>query len=384
MPERASVRIIIGLLVAAFTLPGCNSGPDFHVSGVELYQTSWDTLSVALTFEESDAFGKRTLVIPESTWVSMFDARYDTLYTGVAKQIEIPDSELGDQEEILIEGCGILRGRRACEQKSVFASPKKMEATSSISFPENETFDRGTYRFDYQLFRKNFNRETWSRIRPTRQPDTFLKAFVNGYSADAVEIPVRRTRNRFTITRYEKYRDFRFNINSRMMDTDSAEVHFELYALLSDEPVKTSVDTVVVRARSQQERLDDLALLVELASGDILTRLKGFFGLRRAYVFINDWSYQALGKMYTAEIELHWQSGFQSEWYDMIGMLQIKSDGTRGQYEWVQGSQTAERTWFSEMDGTTIRFDSLRSDIGMRPKVSSRSGTAAAPGSGNE
>jgi hypothetical protein len=372
--------VAFGLFVAGISLTACNRGPDFHVSGVDLYQTSWDTISVSLTFEESDALGKRISVVPESMWVSVFGAEYDTLYTGPGSVIGIPDIELGDQEEILIEGCGLLRSRRACEQKSVFASPKRMEATSSISFPENDAFDRGTYRFDYELYRKNFNRETWSRIRPSQQPATFVKAFVNGFAADALEIPVRRSRNRFVVTRFDKYRDFRFNINSRLMDTDSAQVHFELYALLSDEPVRASVDTIIVRARSQQERLADLALLVELAGGDILTRLKGFFGLRRAYVFINDWSYQALTKMYTAEIEMHWQSSFQSEWFDMIGTLQIKSDGTRGQYEWLQGSQTAERRWFSEMEGATIRFDSLRSDIGLRPRVDTGASVGTSPG----
>ena len=372
--------VAFGLLISGLFLTACNRGPDFHVSAVELYQTSWDTISVSLSFEESDAIGKRVPVVPESTWVSVFGAEYDTLYTGSGSIIGIPDIELGDQEEILIEGCGLLNARRACEQKSVFASPKRMEATSSVSFPENDAFDRGTYRFDYELFRKNFRRETWSLIRPNRQPGTFVKTFVNGFAADALEIPVRRSRNRFIVTRFDKYRDFRFNINSRLMDTDSAQVHFELYALLSDEPVRTSSDTVVVRARSQQERLDDLALLVELAGGDILTRLGGFFGLRRAYVFINDWSYQALTKMYTAEIEMHWQSSFQSEWFDMIGSLQIKSDGTRGQFEWLQGSQTAERKWFSELKGSTIRFDSLRSDIGLRPRIDTGSNLSTNPG----
>ena len=362
-----------GLVLVCVLATGCSSGPDFHVSSVDLYRTSWDTLSVILSFEESDFFGKRTAVAPESTWISVFDARYDTLYSGVGANIPIPDIELGDQEEILIEGCGMLGSRRACEQKSLFASPKRMDAQSSVSFPENDAYDRGTYRFDYELLRKNFNGETWSRIRPIRQPETFLKAYVYGFSGDAVTIPVRRSRNRFNIARVEKYRDFRYNINSGMMDTDSAQVHFELYALLSDEPVITSADTVVVRARSQQERLDDLALLVELAGGDILTRLGGFYGLRKAYVFINEWSYQALTKMYTAEIELHWQSGFQSEWYDMIGMLLIKSDGTRGQLDWVQGSRSAERKWFSQINGSTVRFDSLRSDIGMRPRLDSGS-----------
>jgi len=103
----------------------------------------------------------------------------------------------------------------------------------------------------------------------------------------------------------------------------------------------------------------------------ILDELKGFFGIRTAYVFINDWSYQPLDKTYSAEIELHWKSGFRGEWFDMIGRLGVKADGTAGQYEWLQGSSSAERRWFSRTDSTVLFLDSLRPDAGLRPPLES-------------
>ncbi len=377
--QETLVRKLILILLFS-SLIGCNSRPDFYVSSVHIRQTAWDSVEVILFFEESDFFGRRTPIVPEEYWTTIFDAAYDTLYVGSEPWLPIPDIELGDSEEILIEGCGISNSRRACEQRSVRASPKRMDVTSSIIFPVNEAYDRGTYRFDYSMFRQNYGGEAWKRIRPRNQPETYLKAFVHGNESDAVEIPVRRTRNQFNISRFPHYRDFRFHIKSSMMDSDSAQVDFDLYALLGEIPTLVSTDTVVIRPKSHAERIDELALLVELAGGNILDRLKGFFGLGKAYVFINDWSYQPLTKLYVAEIELHWQSDYQSEWYDMIGTLQIKSDGTAGQYEWQQGSRTAERRWFSEIEGLTITFDSLRSDVGMRPRLDSETGTVKRPG----
>lgn len=373
----------LAVLLAALLLSnitGCESRPDFHVSLVDLKQTSWESVEVSLFFEESDLFGNRVSVIPDESWITMFNSAYDTLYAGSDRVIPIPDIDLADREEILIEGCGVSNSRRACEQRSLRASPKRMEVDSAIEYPVNDAYDRGTYRFDYTMYRQKFAAEEWISIRPRNPPETFLKSYIRGDPSDAVEFPVRRSRNRFTLTGKPNYRDFRFNLRSHMMDSDSVQVNFDLFALLGRDPIRVSSDSVVIRPKSQAERLSELALLVELAGGDILDRLQGFFGLKKAYVFINDWSYQSLTKMYVAEIELHWQSGFQSEWFDITGTLQIKSDGTAGQYEWQQGSRTAERRWFSRIDGTVIRFDSLRSDVGLRPRLDSDTGTARRPG----
>jgi hypothetical protein len=381
MPQKTQMKsgFLWALGVWIVLIAGCGSRPDFFVSSVEVIQSSWDSVEVALTFEERDVFGNRTPVIPDESWTTLFSADYDTLYVGSELLIPVEDVELGDREELLVEACGLSGARRACEQRTIFASPKKMEATSSISFPESDAYDRGTYRFDYTIYRSKFDSEEWTRIKPQTPPETYLHAYVRRYASDAIDIPVRRTRNRFNLTRFPKYRDFRFHIGSDLMDADSAQVNFDLYARFGSDPVKVSRDSVVIRVKSQEERLDELALLVELAGGDILTRLQGFYGLQKAYVFINEWSYQPLTKLYVAEIELHWQSGFQSDWYDMTGALRIKSDGTAGQYVWQQGSRTAEQRWFSRIDGTVIRFDSLRSDVGLRPRLDTETGRARPP-----
>ena len=356
---------------AVLGISACESEPEFFVSEMEIRQLSWDSLSVRIKFEESTRLGAPETVSPDSSWSTVFSSSFDTLYHGAESIIVIRDEELEDRETILIETCGTVGSMTACEQRMATASPKKMEAETDLDFPQSEAFDRGTYRFDYRLKRKVFGSESWEYIRRRVRPETYLLAYVENHEADAIRLPVRRTRNRFNLARFGHYRDFRFHIKSRLMDADSASVVFDLYTRLGTDAVKVAENRVVLRQKSEEERRSELAQLVELAGNRILDQLKGFVGLRLAYVFINDWSYRPLEKTYSSEIELHWKSGFRGEWFDMIGHLTVKADGTAGQYEWLQGSTSAERRWFSSMDSTVIFLDALWPDVGLRPRLES-------------
>jgi hypothetical protein len=266
-----------------------------------------------------------------------------------------------------VEICGTYSQRRACEQQSVTASPKRLEPDVDLSYPESEAYDRGTYNLDYHLSRQVFDGEEWEPIDRRVRPETYLLAYVEDQAREAVKIPVRRTRNRFNLTRFAHYRDLRYEIKSRMMDADSATVHFDLYSRLGVEPERIATTNVVLRAKSEEQRKAELYDLVERAGGRVLDRMKGFFGLRKAYVFINDWSYQPLDKVYQAEIELHWQSGLRGEWYDMIGNLTVRTNGTAAQLEWVQGSTAAARRWVSQIDSSVVVLDPLYPEVPLRP-----------------
>ena len=152
-----------------------------------------------------------------------------------------------------------------------------------------------------------------------------------------------------------------------MMDSDSAAVQFDLYARLGVEPVRVASERVVLRSKSEEQRRAELHELVERAGSQILDRMKGLFGLRRAYVFINDWSYQPLDRVYTAEIELHWQSGLRGEWFDLIGELSARSNGMAAKFEWIQGSTSAADRCVSRMDSSSVVLDPLFPNAELRP-----------------
>ena len=358
---------LVVLFVGASQLIACDESPDFLVSTFDIHRTAWDSLSVRVSFEATTFFGSRFEVVPDSVQTAVFTEAYDTLYQGSDRTLVVADAELGDREMLIVEACALYRERTACEQRSVVASPKRIEPNTELVFPESDAFDRGSFELDYSLYRQVFGSEEWERIERRVRPETYLLAYVTDQPADAVKVPVRQTRNRFNLTRFAKYRDFRYQIKSHMMDSDTASVSFDLYARLGKEPERVASDRVVLRAKSEDERRTELHELVELAGSQILDRMKGFWGLRSAYVFINDWSYRALDKVYRAEIELHWQSGLRGEWYDMIGALTVRSNGSAAQFDWIQGSTTAARRWDSEMDSSTVFLGQLHPHAELRP-----------------
>ncbi len=367
------MRVVLPVvLFLSLLLVACSDSPGFVVDRIDVQQSGWDSLTVQYVFEERASIGSTKIVFPDEVETTVFNASYDTLYHGSNRVIGIPDKELGDREAILVEVCGILNARSACEQRTISASPKKMEPSTQLIFPLGEAFDRGSFRMDYRLFRQVYGSEEWELIRRRIRPETFILAYADFSPGDAVKIPIRRSRNRFNLSRLAKYRDFRYQIKSQLMDADSVSVSFDLYVRLAKDPKRIASDHIVLRAKSTEERRAELHELVELAGSQILDRLKSLLGLRSAYVFVNDWSYQPLDKIYTAEIELHWQGGFRREWFDMIGLLSVRSNGTAAQYEWIQGSTSAARRWVSRMDSTTIVLDNLRPNAELRPPEDER------------
>ncbi len=359
--------VLAVILLSVLQLTACSEVPEFVVSETSVRQVSWDTLTVYASFEEIPSIGSPRSAVPEAVRTTVFNVSYDTLYHGSDSVIPIPDMELGDREPILVEICGTHENRQACEQQTVLASPKRLEPVTELRFPESEAYDRGSFRLDYRILRETFDEDGWEQIRRRIRPETYLMAYIDGHPQDAVKIPVRRTRNRFNLSRYAHYRDFRFQIKSQLMDSDSASVRFDLYVRLGPDPQRIATDSVVLRSKSQEERRSELHELVELAGGQLIDRMTGLFGARRAYVFVNSWSYQALEKVYTAEIELHWQSGLRRVWFDMIGILTVRSSGTAARFEWLQGSTSAAQRWISRMDSTTVFLQALRGDMELRP-----------------
>jgi len=164
------LAISILLQATVLGLAACTGTPDFVVSEMEVRQLSWDSLSVRVAFEESSRLGAPAPVVPDSSWSTVFDAVFDTLYSGSESIIAISDENLADRETILIESCGSSRSRSACEQRSITVSPKAMEVEVNLDFPQNEAYDRGTYRLDYRLKRKVFGRESWEVYPPQAAP----------------------------------------------------------------------------------------------------------------------------------------------------------------------------------------------------------------------
>lgn len=346
----------------------CDNADEFYVESLDVFLSSWDSVRVEATFMSNPGLGAGTRVFPDVVTYTIFNSSYDTLFVGDSGAIQISDKDLGDQEKLLIEVCGFFGKRSACDQKTYTTSPKRVQAEYSVEFPaDSSAYNRGRVRASVTIERQRFGEEVWEQIRPSSRKELFVIAYVGENKSASVRIPIGRSNNRFVLSRYAGYRDFRYNIQSAIMDADSAAIQFDLYVRLSRNPTLVATEQIVLRNKTERERMSEVSLLVERTGSQILKSVSGIFGVRRAYVFINKWSYESLDRAYKAEFELHWQDSFRGEWSDMTGELHVRSDGTLGTFSMIRASERAERRWNSRVGGKTFDLDPLFPELVIDP-----------------
>jgi len=348
------------LIVALVCFTGCDNASHFYVGSLEVNRSGWDSLFVRSEFVSDPKLGVGTSVFPDVISFTVFDAAYDTLYTGDSGAISISDKDLGNSERLLVEVCGYFQQRTACDQRAFTASPKRALAQYEVLYPEDSTgFERGRIETSVSFERQISSSTEWESIRPSSRKELFVEVYEEANPASSVRIPVGRSNLRFIMSRYAGYRDLRFNIQSSMMDADTAAVHFDLYVRLGDDPMLVESETVVLRQKTERERQAEVRLIVERAGSQVLERVSGFFGVRRAYVFVNDWTYESLDRAYKADFEIHWQDSFRGEWSDMTGEVHVRVDGTLGTYTMRRASERAEDRWLARVGQATFELQPL-------------------------
>lgn len=356
---RACLAFLLAVVFMAGTA-GCRWNASLEVADLRVDQANWDSLSVSASFHMNPLAGGRKIVQPDSVVLTLFRASYDTLYSGSPGTIAVPDAELLSRERLLVDLCGFHEAGTACDQYAISASPKRMLSRRHVAFPtEDRGFERGSYQLRYDLERQQFGSESWEPISRSGRVETVVSVRVAGSANNAVEIPVQKGSNRLILARQDHFRLLRYDIQSAMLDADSAAVIFELNARLGQTLERVGADTVVVRSKSVLERREEVARLVELAGERVLDELKGRFGLRRAYVFIDDWTYEPLDRMYVATIDLQWQDGLRSDWSDLSAQVSVRFDGTMGQVVLLRASDNARERWDRAFTTTTVFLEPL-------------------------
>ena len=345
-------------------MSACSFSPEFVIETMTLDQPSWDSLSVGAAYRYQPLLGPNEEVQPDIAVFTVFSATYDTLYSGSAGTIGIPDLALNDRERILVEVCGYYLEHISCEQKSVFASPKRVSAEYDVAFPADtlstpSNFVNGDIYVATRLERQKMDSEIWEVIRRPSKKDLHVHVYMEGISGASVRIPISRSETSFNLSRFAGFRDLRYGIQSSLMDSDSAVVHFDLHARTTDPPALVESRRVVLRSKSEEERMLEVRELVERTGTQILEHLSSLFGSRRAYVFINEWTFEPLNKAYNATFELHWQETFRGEWADLSGQLLVRSNGTLGTFTFERGSEHAEEKWNDRIVGDTLELKPL-------------------------
>ena len=355
--------LVVGLFAISIVwLAGCQDLDSLSVETLEMDRIGWDSLDVSARFHRDAPLSAGGPVAPDLITVTLFDEAYDTLYVGGLGRFAVFDENLGNEERLLLEVCGYFGEQVACDQQSLQASPKRATADWKLTFPQDTTrieYDRAYVESRVVLERQAFGSDVWQRFEPSSRKEIYLDAWVLGHADSKLRLPVVRRGQRFILPRYTGYRDFRYAIQSSMLDADSAAVRFELHVRLSRQAVLIDTKDVVLRQKSVSEREAEVQALVERAGAQVLDALEGFLGVRRAYVFINDWNYTPLDRRYTAEFELHWQEGFRGSWSDLTGVMQVRSDGDLGTFTFMRGSERGEERWVQRVGKDVMELEHL-------------------------
>lgn len=325
---------------------GCSDAPDYVVSRFDVTHVNWDTLRVDVDFAHHPAVGEAERARPDSMALFAFDAAYDTLYAGLGPRIPLPDARLGSRERVMVEVCGTFGRQRICEQEAVLASPKRLQVRHDIDYPERGRLDQGRYELIYDVERQVFSDDTaWEPIPWHRDVHGYLLAYIDGQQARAMRVPLSGRQGQFNLARAANYRDFRNDLDLRLLNEEEITIHLDLYAGLGIEKEQVASVEKHIRPKTDAERTYDVASFAEQAATQILSGLQ-VANQRRVRAYIDAWSYNKLNRRYTIEMEVQWGgTSFGAGRYRLHGVLEVGEDGREGAFMMKRANRRAERTW---------------------------------------
>lgn len=352
------IRISTALFL--LLLAGCGKQEAYVVSNLDVEQVNWDTLRVAVSFAKEVSFGKTEPVNQDSVHIIAFNAAYDTLFSGSETLFSLPDRDLGNNERILLEVCGTFKQTQVCEQASVQASPKRVRIEPDITYPVRNAVYQGKYELPFIVERGVFQDESWETINRSASIKGHLLAYVEGRENEYIKIPFRGTRGGFNLANLGNYKDFKFYLDSALLDHNQANVKFDIYVDMDGFSGPVSSITKDITLKSDEEHHEAVALFAQSAADEIVDELNPFLGRRRNVVYIDNWNYNTFKRMYSVNMEVRWSGTlFTRSDYRMSGVLEVYDEGKRVLFSMVDADRRARNRWESRVEGNTMTLSAI-------------------------
>lgn len=354
------VTVALVLIGAVLATAGCGARREYYISHLAVEQAGWDTLRVDVDFARRTAIGGAREFTPDTATVQVFDRAYRSLYSGAPGAIPIPDERLGDREPLLVEICGIVEGRSICVQEQERASPKRIHVDQHIEYPEGGDYDRGRYDLAFRAERRRFDADGWEPLHRIPDVSGYLLARVDSQEDGRVKVPFTTSRGRFDLARHENYRDFKYYLDSRLLDEQQARVHFDVYAGINGQVARLASVEKRVELKTEEERREEVRVYAEQATERVVDELSSFLGGRRAVAYVDTWDFDPASRRYRVQMEVQWRgSFFRGDRYELHGELEVDEDGSQARFRVRSGNRDALRRWRDRVDADVLDLGTL-------------------------
>ena len=357
----ASLKLCI-LFVGVVLFSACGAREEFVVSRLDVVQNQWDTLGVSVAFARRTVLNHERPTPADSLYIVAYNNAYDTLYAGSDTLFSIPDANMGNRERILLEVCAQVKLIQVCEQTAAEASPKRVRLSPDIAYPWRERYYQGSYRLPFIVERQPYGTEDdqWEPIKRSKSIEGFIRTYVAGREDAGIRFPFKSNQGGFNLTHHTNYKDFKFYLDSELLDHNEANVQFDVYVNIDGIPETVGSITKAVALKSDEERQVEIAELAKLAASQIVERLSSSSGRQRNIVYIDSWTYNTFNKNYIIELELEWtRRSFSRTSYSLQGVLTVDDQGEVASFRLLDGNRRARRLWERRVDNENLVLDTL-------------------------
>lgn len=345
-------------LVAGLLWSGCSSRKP-AVDSFEVFRPGWDSAEVALRFVDRPLLGSGQVVAPDSVRFVLFSADYDTLYAGSVPSFVIRDRLLSDEEPLLLEACGMFGTGSVCDQKRIAASPKRVRSNLRVRFPSEPERAVAIWTVQPIVERQRFGTLEWESLEGAEVPDLSVMVEVERGEGTPLRFSLSGTDGAADLALLDGYPAFRYDLRSTQRDSGFALVRFSVVATYGDLEKSAGSTRLTVRSLPEEEQLREISVLVESAARILVERLFDPAATARAFVFVNEWEYDAERAQYVAEIEVHRRQGLFGRWDEAIGRLWVGIDGSLPVFRLEDAREPVRNHWRVIAPGDSLSLPSL-------------------------
>ena len=353
------------LAVSTVCFLGCGARENVVISTLDIKQNHWDSLAVSVAFARHVAFSRKAPVAVDSLYIVAYNASYDTLYAGNDSIFYIADANLGNRERVMLEVCGLTESIQVCEQSGIESSPKRILLEPEFAYPYKDRVYQGSYKLPFVVERLAFDsdqEEAWEKVARTHPIQGFIRAFVTGKEDESVHFPFSKRQDAFNLTHHANYKDFKYYIDSALLDYNQANVQFDIFVDIFGFTELVGSVTREIALKSEEEQQVDVAQYAKLAAEQLVDLLNPYLEDRRNVVYIDSWNYNRFKRMYTIDMEVEWEGNlFTRNQYRLAGKLEVYEKDLRSSFRMTDTNRRAERLWNRAADGPFLPLKPLDS-----------------------